>query len=102
MPGHTNKNKPVIMKGGNKNKPAIMKGGSTHKKPASGPIAAHGGGSKTQKAANKTTARCMKCKKMIVAADPKIINMKPRGSYVGKMLKGTCPVCHTKVCKIVG
>jgi hypothetical protein len=85
MPGHTNKNKPAIMKGGNKNKPAIMKGGS-----------------KTKKAVNMTTARCMKCKKMIVAADPKIVNTKRRGSHVGKMLKGTCPVCHTKVCKIVG
>uniref|UniRef100_A0A6C0HLM0 DUF5679 domain-containing protein n=1 Tax=viral metagenome TaxID=1070528 RepID=A0A6C0HLM0_9ZZZZ len=89
MPGHTNKHKPA------------MQGGNVSKKPASA-HPAHGGGSKTKKAVNMTTARCMKCKKMIVAADSKIVNTKRRGSHVGKMLKGTCPVCHTKVCKIVG
>jgi len=58
--------------------------------------------SKSKKSVNMNSARCMKCSKMVTVANGKIVNMKPRGSYVGKMLKGTCPVCHTKVCKIVG
>jgi len=42
--------------------------------------------------------RCMKCKKEVEMKDPKEVKMK-NGM---KAMKGTCPVCGTKVFRIVG
>jgi len=43
-------------------------------------------------------ARCMKCKKQVEIKDPQDVTMK-NGL---KAVKGVCPVCGTKVFRIVG
>jgi len=43
-------------------------------------------------------ARCMRCKKEIEIKDPKEVVLKNKM----KALKGACPVCSTKVFRIVG
>jgi DNA-directed RNA polymerase subunit RPC12/RpoP len=43
-------------------------------------------------------ARCMRCKKEIEIKDPKEVVLKNKM----KALKGVCPVCGTKVFRIVG
>jgi DNA-directed RNA polymerase subunit RPC12/RpoP len=42
--------------------------------------------------------RCMKCKKEVEIKDPKEVVMKNKM----KAVKGTCPVCGTKVFRIIG
>jgi DNA-directed RNA polymerase subunit RPC12/RpoP len=44
------------------------------------------------------TGRCMKCKKQVEIKDPKTITMK-NGMEAAQ---GTCPVCGTKVFRILG
>jgi len=43
-------------------------------------------------------ARCMKCKGPKEMKDPEEATMKNGGT----MMKGTCPDCGTKMCRIVG
>ena len=43
-------------------------------------------------------ARCMKCKKQVEVKEPKDVKMKNGMAAIS----GTCPVCSTKVFKIVG
>lgn len=42
--------------------------------------------------------RCMKCKKQVEIKDAKEVVTKNKM----KMLKGVCPNCGTKVCRILG
>ena len=44
--------------------------------------------------------RCMKCKKQVKMANPKEAIIKGRTTM--KAMKGECPVCKTKVCRILG
>ena len=43
-------------------------------------------------------ARCMKCRTQVQIKDPKDIVLK-NGL---KAIKGVCPTCGTKVCRIIG
>ncbi len=48
--------------------------------------------------AEKYEGRCMKCQKQVEIKDPEIVTMK-NGMNAAK---GTCPVCGTKVFRIIG
>lgn len=43
-------------------------------------------------------ARCMKCRKQVAIKDPKEVVLKNKL----KALRGVCPNCGTKVCRILG
>lgn len=43
-------------------------------------------------------ARCMRCRKQVDIKDPKEVVLKNKL----KALKGVCPNCGTKVCRIIG
>lgn len=43
-------------------------------------------------------ARCMKCRKQVEIKDPKEVVLKNNL----KAIKGVCPACGTKVCRIIG
>ncbi|MFC1753433.1 DUF5679 domain-containing protein [Thermoproteota archaeon] len=45
-----------------------------------------------------STARCMRCRKQVEIKDPNEVVLKNNL----KAIKGVCPTCGTKVCRIVG
>lgn len=45
---------------------------------------------------------CVKCKKKQAMKDPKEITIKGKGGTERKAVTGTCPVCGTKMFKILG
>lgn len=47
-------------------------------------------------------AYCVKCKAKRPMKDPKIIIMKGKGGTKRRAATGTCPVCGTKMFKILG
>lgn len=47
---------------------------------------------------NKNTARCLRCRKKVEIADPKTTVLKNNLEAI----KGFCPVCGTKLCRIIG
>jgi len=48
------------------------------------------------------TAYCVKCRKKQVMKDPKEIVMKGKGGVKRRAATGTCPVCGTKMFRILG
>jgi Zn finger protein HypA/HybF involved in hydrogenase expression len=49
-----------------------------------------------------TEAYCVKCKKKQPMKDEKIIEIKGKGGTKRKAVTGVCPVCGTKMFKILG
>ncbi|MCD6148662.1 hypothetical protein J7J18_04775 [bacterium] len=49
-----------------------------------------------------TIAYCVKCKKKQEMKDEKEITMKGKGGTTRKAVTGVCPVCGTKMFKILG
>ena len=47
-------------------------------------------------------AYCVKCRKKREMQDAKEVTMKGKGGTKRKALKGTCPVCGTKMFRILG
>ena len=47
-------------------------------------------------------AYCVKCKKKQEIKDEKEIQMKGKGGVMRRALTGVCPVCGTKMFKILG
>jgi Zn finger protein HypA/HybF involved in hydrogenase expression len=45
---------------------------------------------------------CVKCKKKQKLVDPKIVTMKGKGKVKRRAATGTCPVCGTKMFRILG
>ena len=45
---------------------------------------------------------CVKCKKKQTMIDPKVVSMKGRGTAKRRAATGTCPVCGTKMFRILG
>ncbi len=52
--------------------------------------------------AQKYEAYCVKCRKKVEMKDPQIVEIKGKGSSKRRAVQGTCPVCGTKVFKILG
>lgn len=52
--------------------------------------------------AEKIMGYCVKCKTMREMKDPKEVEMKGKGGVVRRAMTGTCPVCGTKMFKILG
>ncbi|MEA3293003.1 MAG: DUF5679 domain-containing protein [Patescibacteria group bacterium] len=50
----------------------------------------------------KLTAYCVKCRQKREMKDPKEITMKGKGSVKRRAATGTCPVCGTKMFRILG
>lgn len=50
---------------------------------------------------NINIAFCMKCKQKREIKDPKKVVMKRKGGKEGKALTGTCPVCGTRMYRIL-
>jgi len=49
------------------------------------------------------TGYCVKCKKKNVKMEnPKLVNMKGKGTVKRYAVSGTCPTCSTKMFRIVG
>ncbi len=49
------------------------------------------------------TGYCVKCKKKNVKMEnPELVNMKGKGKVQRYAITGTCPICSTKMFKIVG
>ena len=51
-----------------------------------------------QKEEPKIIAYCVKCRKKVIVKDPKDYTMKNKRAAI----KGVCPVCKTKVFRIIG
>ncbi len=49
-----------------------------------------------------TEAYCVKCKKKREMKDPEEVTMKGKGGTKRAAMKGTCPVCGTKMFRILG
>jgi endogenous inhibitor of DNA gyrase (YacG/DUF329 family) len=85
----------------------LMKGGSScgapvEKKMTGGSKKKSKGSKKSSKSTLGTTeARCLKCGKNVTISNPKMKEIKT-SKRVMKMMQGTCPVCGTKVNRIVG
>jgi len=47
-------------------------------------------------------AYCVKCKKKQEIKDPQEVSMKGKGGTKRKAVTGVCPVCGTKMFKILG
>jgi len=47
-------------------------------------------------------AYCVKCKKKREMKDEEEVTMKGKGGTTRRALKGTCPVCGTKMFRILG
>lgn len=45
---------------------------------------------------------CVKCKQKREMKDPKEVEMKGKGGVVRRAMTGTCPVCGTKMFRILG
>ncbi len=52
--------------------------------------------------AEELTAYCVKCRKKQVMNDPKEVTMKGKGNVKRRAATGTCPVCGTKMFRILG
>ena len=52
--------------------------------------------------AEKMTAYCVKCKEKREIKDPKEIAMKGKGTTKRRAMTGICPVCGTKMFRILG
>jgi Zn finger protein HypA/HybF involved in hydrogenase expression len=50
----------------------------------------------------KITAYCVKCKEKKEMENPKEIEMKGKGGKKRKAMTGNCPVCGTKMFRILG
>jgi Zn finger protein HypA/HybF involved in hydrogenase expression len=51
---------------------------------------------------NMAEAYCVKCKAKREMKDPKEVTMKGKGGKERAAMTGTCPVCGTKMFKIMG
>ena len=51
--------------------------------------------------ANQTEAYCVKCKAKREMKDPIEAVFKGKGGKDRRMLKGICPICGTKMCRIL-
>ncbi|MFH0852441.1 MAG: DUF5679 domain-containing protein [bacterium] len=49
-----------------------------------------------------TEAYCVKCKAKREIKDPKEVPMKGKGGVERRAMTGTCPVCGTKMFRILG
>jgi Zn finger protein HypA/HybF involved in hydrogenase expression len=49
-----------------------------------------------------TVAYCVKCKQKREMKDEKIVEIKGKGGTTRKAVQGVCPVCGTKMFKILG
>ena len=49
-----------------------------------------------------TEAYCVKCKKKQPMKDEQVIEIKGKGGTKRKAVQGVCPVCGTKMFKILG
>jgi Zn finger protein HypA/HybF involved in hydrogenase expression len=52
--------------------------------------------------AENTTGYCVKCKQKREMKNPKEVTMKGKGGVKRRAMTGTCPVCGTKMFKILG
>jgi hypothetical protein len=50
---------------------------------------------------NQTEAYCVKCKTKREVKNPVEVIFKGKGGKDRKMLKGECPICGTKMCRIL-
>lgn len=53
-------------------------------------------------AEEKITGYCVKCKKKQEMQDPTEVEIKGKGGVKRRAMKGTCPVCGTKMFRILG
>lgn len=52
--------------------------------------------------ADAITAYCVKCKAKQEMKDPAEVEMKGKGGVARRAMTGTCPVCSTKMFRILG